>query len=79
MLTKILDGNIGDPVTTPLTKAEQDMYDSVLYLMQHPEERERLSKLSSEQIHLFDKERCIKKYYDVFRAAAEGRPLTDIE
>lgn len=79
ILTKKLDGKIDNPLTTPLTDAEQDMYDKVLYLMQHPEERERLSQLSSEQIHLFDKERCIKKYYDVFRAAAEGKPLTDIE
>lgn len=78
ILTKKLDGKIDNPLTTPLTDAEQDMYDKVLYLMQHPEERERLRQLSSEQIHLFDKERCIKKYYDVFRAAAEGRLLTDI-
>ena len=79
ILTKKLDGKIDNPLTTPLTDAEQDMHDKVLYLMQHPEERDRLRQLSSEQIHLFDKERCIKKYYDVFRAAAEGRPLTDIE
>lgn len=79
ILTKKLDGKIDNPLTTPLTEAELDMYDKVLYLMQHPEERERLRQLSSEQIHLFDKEHCIKKYYDVFRAAAEGKPLTDIE
>lgn len=78
ILTKKLDGKIEDPTTTPLTEAELDMHDKILYLIQHPEERERLRKLSSEQIHLFDKERCIKKYYDVFRAAAEGRLLTDI-
>jgi len=79
ILTKKLDGKIDNPITTPLTEAEQDMYNKVLYLMQHPEERERLRQLSSEHILLFDKERCIKKYYDVFRAAAEGKPLTDIE
>ena len=78
VLTKKLDGKNDNPVTTPLSESEQDMYDKVLYLIQHPEERIRLSQLSSERIQLFDKEHCIKKYYEVFYSAAEKKPLIDI-
>ena len=78
-LTQRLDGKIENPLTMPLTNAESEMCEKIMYLMLHPEKREELKLLSSERIPLFNKDMCIKKYYDVFHAALDNKSLNDIE
>lgn len=78
VLTKKLDGKISDPINNPLTYAEKDMYNKLLYLLQNNDERIRLRKISAEQSLLFNKELMITKYCEVFRAAAEGKSINQI-
>ena len=79
ILTKKLnDSVISDPVNDKLTDSEMDMYTNILYLLEHPEVREHYSKISDERAGAFDHNMIINKYLSVFKAAKEGKMLTDI-
>lgn len=79
ILTKKLDGKIDNPLTTPLTCAERDMYEGIVYLIQNPSERKRFSSLTADQTPLFDKNKCVNMYYSVFRAVINGDSVVNIK
>lgn len=72
LLSQKLDGKIGNPIEMPLTEAEQDMCDKILYLMQNPDIRLNYSNLSRNYVTKFDKNIIVDKYFDVFRGAASN-------
>ena len=72
LLSQKLDGKIGNPIEMPLTEAEQDMCDKILYLMQNPDIRLNYSNLSRNYVTKFDNNIIVDKYFDVFRGAASN-------
>lgn len=67
ILCKKLEGEMSNNFLTPLTPAEEDMYVKIKLLLDEPDLRKSFSDKSNERSLVFEKEKTIKEYYDIFK------------